>query len=231
MAFTANGEDLFEATVTLPRVGVWTCDLIASNDVSGSLATGSSVTVDLDGLELTGTVTRGGVTRNTQVARIVGGVGGLSQTCAAGGYVQASLQQVVGALLTSLGETLSPTVPSSAADQAALTTVQPLWMVFAEPGAAALTRLAEAAGVTWRVLTDGTVWLGTDSYAPVTLANATLMSASPELGLESWGIASPALLPGTALAGSSLSGLVSNVTYDLQPGRYRMRVLFDDSRS
>jgi hypothetical protein len=153
-----NGIDVLDGVLQMPRIGRWTADLRID---SATVPSGSVTLTSSDGtLSLRGAVRRGGEYTEVGHVYLVGGTGGLEGETAPVYYRSVTLQTPLTALLQSLGETLSPT-----SDATALNTFLPRWTREKGPGGPALARLADAAGVGWRVLDDGTVWLGRDAFA------------------------------------------------------------------
>lgn len=153
-----NGIDVLDGIVQMPRVGRWTADLRLD---SATVPSGSITLASADNtLSLKGAVRRGGEYTEVGHVHLVGGTGGLESEAAPVYFRSVTLQTPLNALLQSLGEALSPT-----SDATALNTFLPRWTRERGPGGPALARLADAAGVGWRVLDDGTVWLGQDTFA------------------------------------------------------------------
>jgi hypothetical protein len=196
MSATLNGLNIWEATICMPRVGAWTADVACD---ATTLLSGSVSLVN-GGLSLRGFVLRGGSSQGVQKVRLVGGNGGLSRTLIPQGYQLVTMGQVASQLLSSVGESLSPK-STPAATQAAL----PAWIRAAQTAGTALTALADAAGAVWRVLPDGSIFLGMDTY-PVTTPPFTLaLSHDPQLGRTVYGVESLSILPATTLDGRRVS--------------------------
>jgi hypothetical protein len=157
-----NGIPCISGSVHFPRVGRWTADLIVDTDEA---ITGLARLVSDDGvIDLAGTVQHGGAFASVVSVRVVGGTGGLDGSVTPAYYSTAPLRVPLQALLSQLGETLSPR-----SDQAVLGRFVASWTRVAGTGGTALETLAGIAGVDWRVLDDGTVWVGSDTYPIVTV--------------------------------------------------------------
>ncbi len=147
----------------LPRVGVWHADI--SVDVAGQSADFSGpLTLNVDGNTFTCSRRRGGVTADVAVMRLVGGAGGLATVATPKGYTSVTAQVVLNDLMAQAGETLSTTI-----DPALLGAAWSAWSTHAWPVGAVLAELVSRLGadVIWRVLPDGTVWLGRESWSTV----------------------------------------------------------------
>lgn len=219
---TIDGQSvaLQQIRCTLVRVGCWTIDVLTVTPLPGNVS--GACTIDLDTLTLSGFILRGGSWRESDYVRVVGGAGGLQLNTTPQGYANVPAQSLVTALLNNVGETLSTTAQVP-------TTTLPQWIVRREQTSTALTRVADALGVIWRVLPDGTVWMGNDTWPAATLTDPVLMDSYPERGETKIGISSPELLPWQSLILLGQGGNASDVDYAMMgEGEFRMRVLFED---
>lgn len=195
---TCGGADVLRARLHLPQRGPWFADLTLDTATAPS---GRVTIAASGGLSLKGTVTRAGVQLDAAHVRVVGGAGGLGVVIPAGAWSNAQLRDPLKAALDAGGETASTTI-SSAISGAVLST----WTHAAQVAAVALDRLAYAAGkatgssVLWRVLSDGTVWLGAEVWTSATLpAGADVLDRFPSENRVEIGAETPALLPGVNL--------------------------------
>lgn len=209
---TANGQPLIFCEIRMPRIGPWTADLVADVAGEGALdAFGEDddgrVRVELEhaGAVFRGTATRSGVQGERFAARLVGGRGGLSRELPSRNYEASAgvkVRTVLDDILRETGEMLS-----SSADAAVLDARVPRWTRAAGPATAALGKLAAAARASWRVLRDGTVWLGRDAYpeaspAFVLLGDDDYASGAQVLGSAGEDDAGPLTLdPGVTFRG------------------------------
>lgn len=155
------------------------------------------------GLTASGTVAGGGVQLDSAYLRIIGGAGGLGTTIRPAAYRNALSRDPLGAILSAAGESLSSTV-----DQSILSVLLPVWTLAGERASSALDRLAYAVGLalgqalTWRVLLDGTVWIGAESWPAASLpAGADVLWFAPDDGRYELGVQTPALVPGVNVRG------------------------------
>jgi hypothetical protein len=152
---TANGSTVLRAVVTIPRLGAWVADVEVETDTP---LTGA-VTLAVDsGPTWHGTVVgTAAVVQNTWRGRIVAGAGGLAKVLDPLAYQTAALADVVGDALRTAGEVLSGTASDLSAQIGH-------WQRQQQPCSSTVADVALAAGYAWRVLADGTVWLGAESW-------------------------------------------------------------------
>lgn len=161
---------ILRAHFHLPFSGVWSCDLEADTD---SDVTGP-VTIEVDGIEtFRGTVIRGGVDHGAWCGRIVGGAAGLRGALPALAYLDATRADVVRDALAESGEVLA-----ASSDTLAVTLAR---FHRAEGAAArAIQATADALGYGWRVLADGTVWLGRETWPASPEASLSLLDSNAQ---------------------------------------------------
>jgi hypothetical protein len=102
-------------------------------------------------------------------------------------------------VLTDAGELLS-----TSADSAILSTTFPAWSRMSTGAGTSLAALVAAAGATWRVLTDGTVWVGVESW-PTSTMKADAISYMPEASRRVVATLLPTILPGQVYDGEHVS--------------------------
>lgn len=195
----ANGIDAAEARIVLPRIGAWHVDAILQ--AASGVAVGDAVTVLVSGsLSLVGRATRAQVHEDALRVRVVAGGAGLTTTATAKFYQGAQVRLVLGDLLGDAGEALSST-----ADAAILGTLLPNWSTFARPVAVELATLLSVApdGTAWRMLADGSLWLGTEAWAAASLTYE-LHERDPARDRITLGVEAPTLLPGSTLDGERI---------------------------
>jgi hypothetical protein len=197
---TCGGADVLSAHITLPLRGPWTAEVVLDtpSDVTGSVTLAA-----MGGLSLAGTVAWGQV--NTALQQwegvLVGGAGGLSRTVS-GAYQFAQLRDPLGAIMQQSGETQGDV----AADVLAVSL--PQFSLGSWTASAGLEQLAAAATsalaspVNWRVLSDGRVWIGVESWPAQALpAGAEIIDPAGADRRVTIGPQTPALLPGVNLDG------------------------------
>jgi hypothetical protein len=194
---TINGLPLLGCRLTLPRVGVWTGE--ATHD--GTAALSGRVTLDLDGATFVGTVSVSKVEAGKVITRFVGGAGGLTRELDARAYAGTTLSAPLADILRETAESLSGAVSS-----ADLAVAVPTWQRVRGPASGGVAAIADKAGLSWRVMRDGTVWLGRETW-PETTAKPVELDANWSDGSASFsdGIA---LEPGTTYAGNRIEQVV-----------------------
>ena len=102
-------------------------------------------------------------------------------------------------LLRAAGETAA-----ASADTNLLSTTLPAWCVRGAGVGMQLDELVVALRATWRVLLDGTIWVGQESW-PEADVDLELMELSPPEDRAMFKCEAPSLLPGTTLDGRRVS--------------------------
>lgn len=207
---TLNGDGVVDARVELPRVGAWVADLAI--DTPSPPPDGSSVTLDLNGFQLQGTVRRGGSVADTSILRVVGGAGGLARELDPLAYQGVPLQVPLRDVLGAAGEVLDV-----ASDRGLLQTSLAFWMrARGRAGAALALIIAQVAGAVWRVQPGGQVWAGPETWPSSALleANAELLREDPSNGREVFFADTPSLLPGTTFRGRRVSAVEHLISSD-----------------
>lgn len=215
---TLDGARVTLCALTIPRVGAWVADL----DVDSAEAITGRVSLVIDGATWSGTVARGGLVAGSWRGRIVGGAGGLSGTLGAVAQRGSTLGTVLADALLSAGETLS----GDAHDLGALAN---LWHRIAAPASTAVADVARAAGYSWRVFADGSVWLGADAWATYTPAGAVdVIDEQPEAGRLVLAGDTLGIVPGVTLALTGRDPVrVGQVEHRATPSDLRTVILTD----
>ncbi len=211
---TIGGQGCIRGRVLLPRIGAWVADVVANPP---ALAPGAHVALSVGGVSLRGTVRRAQNAWGTVAARVVGGNGGLVTKLTPKAYRTVALRQPLADILSDCREQLSGT-----ADPALLSRQLASWVRSAIPGWMALAGLLD--GAAWRVLPDGTIWTGSESWVLSGMRAASVLSYQPaELKMLVYSD-TPAVLPGQTFAGMH----VSAVTHIVDEGKVRTEMLFED---
>jgi hypothetical protein len=208
---TLNGTPVFEGVICIPRVGTWTADLSIDRDTA---VTGACTLAIDGGLTLRGTADRTGVWLGTARLQVVGGANGLGKTARPQHYRQTTLRAVLADLLATAGERLA-----ASADPTTLALSFPMWATIAQPIGQMVAGLLEdsrlSAATAWRVLPDGTLWVGQETWPDsglVSLTDYQDLAEAPEDGSVELGVEAPQLLPGTTLEGRRVSYVEHRLT-------------------
>jgi hypothetical protein len=200
--------------ITLPRIGPWYADLVLADDVAADLVGRVSVTIGPNDQVLKGTAYRVGADPIGKThLRVVAGAGALAKPCAPKAYANVPARIPLSDVVTGCGEQLSTTC-----NAAALAAQLPAWSTLAQPSGEVVAELVAAAGsnLAWRMLLDGTLWLGPETW-PAAGIDYSLVDSEPEYGRVKIATDEPTLLPGTALD----LGNVSYVEHHITPDRVR----------
>jgi hypothetical protein len=213
MIATINGLPVLRSRVCMPRRGVW----IAQIDASGEEAISGDAILRFDELDFHGTVLRGDVDNGRLELLVVGGAGGLGEELAPKYYADAPASIPINDVVRECGETLASTVSSSL-----LATMLARWTRSRARGGVALAALAGVLGAQWRVLQDGTLWLGLEDW-PVVSLDRELVEDDPAHARRVFAVDAFTLRPGTVLDGRQLS----YVMHELAPRSTRTTVWFE----
>lgn len=218
---TANGAIVFSGRMTFPRQGAGVLDLVVDNEDG---ITGACEVIIEGGLKLETTVVRGGAFLGKTRVRCVLGAGGLQKTARAQHYRGTKVGTVLSDLARAGGEKIS-----GAADQATLAVTLPAYTQMALPIGRAISALfqdARAGKSSWRMLPDGTLWVGPEAWADSGLAEPddyVEIADASELAAVELGVDVLFPMPGTTIAGRRVS--YTEVT--IEGGAVRARVLFE----
>ncbi len=211
---TANGRPVVRGTIARPRLGAWQAELLVNARADEADSFTGAIQIDLAGTTFQGTAYRSGPVRDAISVRIVGGKNGLGRTLTPKAYQNVPARIPIQDLCTEARETLSPR-----SDAAALGKLLPKWIRMEQVAGFALASLLLAAGSpTWRILEDGTLWVGTDTWEPVALQPYDLTHVEPSVGRIEIATDTPgALAPGLTFDGRR----ISYVEHRLEPDRIR----------
>lgn len=226
MIITANGHSLLEGSVlTTPSRGVWTAPLVVdSTDTVGPV-------VELANFDRTlvlrGTALREGMHADRRTMLVVGGAGGMQSAVPRKGYQQISVRVVLTDILTAVGETLS-----ASSDAGVLGRMLRHWKRMAGSAERALDALVDHVGATWRVLPDGSVYVGPLEYPAAVDENAAFVRRDDATASFELLVDAPRFLAPCTFEGEK----IDTVVHELAPkatrttlffgGRDRMRSLF-----
>ena len=217
-----------EGDLYLPYRGNWTAHLVLGDQPPAP--PDGPVSLSWHGLALQGYVLRAGESEGTTSVLVVGGRGGLWHSLPAKYYDhQVALRLPLSEVIAAAGEVLA-----SSSTPTILSSTLPSWpRRAAEPGQL-LDELADVAGALWRVLPDGSIYFGADTWlAPQTAAGKplvedvdwTLLHTDPEwLIQEIAPLTTPAVLPGQAFG----LGKVGRVHYQDDGELYTARIWYLD---
>src|SRR6185312_6108094 len=220
---SVNGHDAIETRLCMPRAGAWHLDVLV--DDPDALTGQVTVNVNSGTLVLVGTVVRSGVFADTGHVRIFAGAAGLGVSASPRHYSGPSVRGMLADLLGTAGETLS-----AMADASILATGLDAWTTTATPVNTLITLLLAAAapGASWRMLPDGTLWVGRETWpdAGVDSSLYQIFEDSAEARTMLIGVDAPLALVGTTFEGRRVSYTEASVGQDGHG--VEMRLWFED---
>lgn len=203
---TINNLPVIQARIQVPRLGAWTGDVIVDAQTAAQVPNGAAISLSIaDGdLVFRGTSYRADAYAQTVTLRVVGGTNGLAANCKARFYNGAAIRIPLNDLMTDAGETLS-----NSSDQGALGITLGMWAMLVQPISLALSSLAEAAGASclWRVLPDGSIFFGADSYPTSDLSDYELIDYAPQEAMQVIAAEIPNVFPGQTFASRKVSAV------------------------
>ncbi len=173
---TLQGDAVLSGTVARPLSGAW----VARLEVDTVAEPLGPMTLSLAGTLLAGTISQASVFASRVRCVLVGGAGGLATVLPAKFYRSVTLRTVIVDTLIAAGERFSAT-----SDPAVYGQALPAWARTAGTTAQALDALvAKVPGASWRVLADGSIWVGRVAWAAKSLTFETLSETLAENGID-----------------------------------------------
>lgn len=216
---TLNGKLLECATITIPRHGAWVAD-VGHVDELGA-ADGESCTLVFGSQSFVGTVFRTLSNENTTIdTRIVGGAGKLGFMLPVAQYKDPTAYNVIERAISEAGEALSST-----SDLATLKSTQfRFWERSQRLLGAELDAVCKAAGLEWRVLLDGKIWIGVLKWNESAIEEYDELDRSADSGMILIGALDPVILPGETFDGVR----IGTVVHRIEPEQTRTELYADD---
>ncbi len=220
-----NGVGVLSGVINMPLLGFWNADLVIDQpDGTGFAAGTAAQIVAEDGITLNGTVVplRTGSFLDSVHVRVIGGAGGMAKSATPRGYAQpgATVRDVLNGLMSDSGETLSSTI-----DPGFLATNLNAWSTNQGLVSQGLISLLDivAPESNWRILGDGTLWIGIDTYPTLAPELVSLVN-NPSEGTFDLGLDSPSVVPGINIQDI---GNVNRVEHRISADKIRARVWVD----
>jgi hypothetical protein len=215
-----NGAAVLDgSSLYFSRTGAWHAELRV--DTQSAIGDGCEINIADGALVLEGTADRSGLFADTGFVRVVAGANGLGTTAKPKHYDDPTIRVVLADLLANAGEVISST-----ADASILGRHLTAWTTTARPTGPVVSLLVQQApNTSWRMLPDGTLWVGTESWPDSGLDPTTyqILDELPSDGSADLGMDAPLLIAGVSLAGRH----VSAVEHRIDGRGVRARVWFE----
>lgn len=223
VACEANTASVISGDILRPLVGIWTADLVIDVIDNIGFEEGKKITItSLNGYSISGTIdqNRRGDFLDSIRLRVIGGADGMQKPTTARSFVQpgAYVRDVLNALASDTGETFSSTI-----SQSLLLKNLAAWSLLGgDPAARNLSLLIEIATPTssWRALSDGTLWIGDETW-PALTGEFDILWQDPQDQSFFIGSESPFVEPGKSIASIGNIGRVQDIIED---GKMRTRI-------
>ncbi len=212
---TLNGKTVLRATLSVPGRGVWTALVSVEAEDTTDLTEG--VDLVLGDATWRGFARRVGARHGRVEFLVVGGAGGLERELDARYYADAQARIPLGDLMRETGETLSNDVGTDVTG-----TMLARWTRPRGRAGLLLGDLARVLGTEWRILADGTVWLGAETWPEVELEH-DVVADNPAHDQADLAVDAPTLTPGVVLAGRR----ISYVQHVITPSQLRTAVWYE----
>lgn len=220
LTLTIAGQEVLvsKGRITLPLTGCWHADLWADLQTIPS----GDVTATLSGVDMPAHIQRVEIVQGLAQMRLVGGRGGMAKIARPRHYKQPLVRHVLADLVHDAGEALCSTCTADV-----MSTTLAYWTSLAVPTGSLVQALAEVAGetVNWRVLFDGTVWLGIETW-PMCPADVRIMEQDAPNAAQYIGTDAEGVWPGTSIAGRRIDSVVHEIG-----GQARSRVFWAEGIS
>jgi len=189
-----------DATVDMPLVGTWTARVSVDGDADFD---GSSTLSLADGaIQLVGTVLRTGVVNGRVQVQLVGGSGRLTDVLPGKAYKGVPASIVLGDISRDVGVTLAST-----SDATALNTFLAHWVRREGKAKDQLRELLDHIGAQRRVLTDGTTWIGTDTWPASAIESWVVIDDRPDQRRLVIAADAPLVFPGETFNGRRVAAV------------------------
>lgn len=212
---TISGQAVYEAEIVMPLSGAWT----ATVQLDAEVKLPTALALTYKGQTWSCALVEGGVYGGRYLARLVGGTHGLRKKLPAKWYRDATVRAILDDLARESGETFSTSILPSTLDR-----ILPTWTRQEGSTGGAIGELAEALSMTWRVLRDGTVWLGVETWPEVS-GQYVITDERPQNGRITVAPETAFLFPGTTFRGKK----VTEVEYSIKADSIRVNVLLESS--
>lgn len=209
---TANGVIVLDGDIKMPRVGAWRATLDLQTD-DPKLVTGK-VDVAIGSLVWSGTSFEVGTFVGRTKVLVVGGEGGLRKPTKPRFYHAMPARTIAQHLLEEGGEALAST--------SSISKTFDFWTRSAATVSEGLEHVVDELGAIWRILPDGTFWIGTETWPSSEPKNLLILSENPDDASIVVASDEPTLTPGTTFRGKR----VEEVEIRIAPEGVRTKAWF-----
>lgn len=215
---TLNGVPVSRGRLPLSLQGAWRADLELVADSTDGLSGPAELVIGTTRLRGTSAAAVDAGGRVTAV--VIAGAQGLDTELPPKGYVGTTRRAVLDDSLAAAGERLSET-----ADAAVLLLPISGWSRVIGPAGELVRAIARHAGLTWRYLLDGSIWMGEETW-PLAAPEHVLESEEPAASRFVAALDGATILPGTTVRGRR----VSSVAYTFDSTAIRAVVSYGTDR-
>lgn len=172
--YLINEQPIVQCSLMLPKVGAWMAnDTLIDSDFEFNI--GDSITMKFLDQTFKGTILDTGVYRGFQQCSIIGGTGRFPEELESASYNSITVGQVVNDIARKTGHTVSAN-----SDQNLLNQTLAGWNILKMKASLSLVKLLSLQGAIWRILPDGTLWVGYENYKPVNLDDFLIIEKFPD---------------------------------------------------
>jgi hypothetical protein len=200
----------------MPKSGAWLANDVLV-DTPDTFNIGDSVTMNFINTTFKGTILDTGVFRGFQRCTIIGGSGKLPNYLESASYNSVPLGQIVRDIARKTDHQVSTT-----ADQDVLNTNLVGWNILKMQASLALEKVLQITKSIWRILPDGTLWVGPEKYFPLKPDDFLVIDKFPEEARWSIYNEDKVIEPLTSLSGNN----IQQVEYYINNGDLSMFVYF-----
>lgn len=213
-----NGVAVCSGRILFPLQGRWYAELTLQG--TDEILVEGPVLLDVGGRVFRGFATSSKDRGNRVSVEVVGGAGGIGATVTPTHYVEETVAGVLRAALAVGGERLSAT-----SDASVTSLMLPMWTRAGGKVSDAVKRVLAPSGASWRVLDDGSIWVGKETW-PEQALDIAPTDERPTQSMFQIGVESATVLPGVTIAGRR----ISSVTYNIDDTRIRADLTYGERR-
>lgn len=191
---TLSGYPVRAMTLRRPRIGRWSArvQLVDASSFHAESPVNVGVELSDDSNTLDGSVFRSNST--SDVVFVAGGPSTLHDDVIAKSFFDATVKQILADTLADTGTLATSSTPEVTAERIDWTRTRDTSLV-------GIKVLADSVGASWRLLDDGSVWFGSESYPELEDFDATVLDTDGASGTTLVGVSTINLRPGVTWRG------------------------------